>query len=102
MMKLIFTVLLALAGVVLSACVPSAPSSLLDIEIRQTDFVINGHSFATIGELTTALKKLPPPDGVNLIHTRGISPERRNQVIVAVKNSGIKTPIGWVGNEVFH
>lgn len=45
---------------------------------------------------------LPPPDGINLIHTKDATPARRNEAISAVKNAGIKAPIGWVGNEVFY
>jgi hypothetical protein len=102
MMKIVPKLLLGLIGVVLSACDPPTTSTLLDIQIRKMDFVVNGHSYATTAELTTALKKLPPPDGINLIHAEGATPERRNEAIAAVKNAGIKAPIGWVGNEVFY
>jgi hypothetical protein len=101
MIKIVSKLLLGLVGVVLSACAPSTPSTLFDIQIRKTDFVVNGHSYATTAELTTALKKFPPPDGINLIYTLDTTPERRSEAIAAVKNAGIKATIGWVGNEVF-
>ncbi|MBC7685471.1 MAG: hypothetical protein H7176_09615 [Bdellovibrionales bacterium] len=102
MMKIVSKLLLALTGVVLSACAPSTPATLLDIQVGRTDFVLNGHSYATTAELTTALKRLPSPDGINLIHAEGATLERTNEAIAAVKNAGIKAPIGWVGNEVFY
>lgn len=101
-MKIVSKLLPGLIGVVLSACAPSKPATLLDIQIGKTGFIVSSHSYATTAELTTALKKLPPPDGINLIHAEGVSLERRNEAIAAVKNAGIKAPIGWVGNEVFY
>lgn len=101
-MKIIPRLLIGLIGVVLSACAPSTPPTILDIKIRKTDFVVHGHSYATTAELTTALKMLPPPDGVNLIHTKDATPARRNEAIAAVKKACIKALIGWVGNEVFY
>lgn len=101
-MKIVSRLLLGLIAPILSACIPSKTSVVLDIQLRKTDFVVNGQSYATTAELTTALNKLPPPDVINLIHTESAPPERTNEAIAAVKNAGVKAPIGWVGNEVFY
>lgn len=101
-MKIVPGLLLGLLGLALSACDPPKSSAVLVIQIRKTDFIVNGHSYATTAELTAALKNLPSPDVVNLIHAEGATSDRTNEAIAAVKSAGVKAPIGWVGNEVFY
>jgi hypothetical protein len=101
-MKNVAMLLLALLGLGLSGCDLQKSSSVLEIQVRKADFVVDGHSYATSADLTTALKKLPSPDLVHLIHAEGTTVERTNEAIAAIKNAGVKARIGWVGNEVFY
>ncbi|MYM21077.1 hypothetical protein GTP46_00235 [Duganella sp. FT135W] len=75
---------------------------VLKVQVKSDVFIVNGHTYATSAELTAALKTLPRPDEIDLMQERGISRERRNEAVAAIRDTGLNVLIGVEGNEVFH
>jgi hypothetical protein len=98
--KYIAKMLLVLFLMIVAAC--SQPKEFKTLQVKSDVFILNGRTYATAAELTTALKTMPRPDGIRLVQEGGISTERHNEAISAVQGAKLNVPISFVGNEVFY
>lgn len=101
-MKFIAKILLVLFITMVAACSQPKEFKTLQVTVKSDVFIINGQTYATAAELTTALKTMPRPDGIGLLQQVGISTERHNEAISAVQGAKLNVPISFVGNEVFY
>jgi hypothetical protein len=100
--KYIAKLLLVLFVTMVVACSQPKEFKMLQVKVKSDVFIINGQTYSTSTELTTALRTMPRPDAIGLIQEGGISPERHNQAISALQEANLNVPISFVGNEVFH
>lgn len=101
-MKYTARLALVLFAMMVTACSQLKEPKMLQVKVKSDVFIVNGHTYSTSAELTTALKTMPRPDAIGLVQESNISPERHNEAISAIQGAGLKVPIGFVGNEVFH
>lgn len=101
-MKYIAKLLLVLFVMMIAACSQPKESKMLQIKVKSDVFIINGQTYSTSAELTTALKTMPRPDAIGMVQEGSISSERHNEAISAIQEANLNVPIGFVGNEVFH
>jgi len=99
--KYIAKLLLVLFVTMVAACSQPKKSKMLQIEVKSDVFIINGQTYSTSTELTTALRTMPRPDAIGLVQEGGLSPELHNQAISAIQGANLNVPISFVGNEVF-